>query len=67
MESERDKFKADLTPGALEEWMLHFKDDDEVKRLATNIVNLHEAVFVTGKIDHIAFELPDKLDKNKYI
>lgn len=67
VETERDKFKEGLTVKGLEQWTAHFKNDEEVKRLAKNITKLHEDVFVRENIDHIAFELPEKLDKQMYI
>jgi hypothetical protein len=67
IETERDKFKEGLTVKGLEQWTAHFKNDEEVRRLAKNITKLHEDVFVRENIDHIAFELPEKLDKQMYI
>ena len=67
IETERDKFKEGLTVKGLEKWTAHFKNDEEVRRLAKNITKLHEDVFVRENIDHIAFELPEKLDKQMYI
>ena len=66
-ETARDDFREGLDPASLEKWVDHFKDDPEVKKLAGNIKKLHEDVFVRGKVDHIAFELPEKLDKQMYI
>jgi hypothetical protein len=66
-ESARDDFKEGLDVESLNKWTQHFKDDPEIKRLAGNIKKLHEDVFVHGKVDNIAFELPEKLDKQMYI
>ena len=67
IETDRDKFKEGLTVKGLEQWTAHFKNDPEVRRLAQNIKKLHEDVFTRENIDQIAFELPEKLDKQMYI
>ena len=66
-ETDRDKFKEGVNPQALENWIVHFRDDPEVQRLGNNIKKLHEEVFKHGKIEAIDFDLPAKLDKNQYI
>ena len=67
IETERDRFKEGLTVKGLEQWTAHFSKDAEVKRLAQNIKKLHEDVFEKECIDQVAFELPEKLDKQMYM
>lgn len=66
-ETKRDDYREGLTTAKLEQWISKFSNDPEVKKLAENIRELHKAVFTAGKIDHIAFDLPEKLDKVMYI
>ena len=66
-EGERDDFKKGLTVEAFYKWTEHFKDNEEIKKLANAEKKLHDDVFVRFKVDEIAFELPEKLDRQMYM
>lgn len=66
-EGDRDEFKKGLTVDGLRKWTEHFKDHEEIKKLAVAQQKLHEEVFVKFKVEEIAFELPEKLDKQMYM